>query len=46
VSTPANGAMREPTFGKVSRWRVLRRLVQIQRITAEYGLEEFSPAAG
>jgi ubiquinone biosynthesis protein len=33
--------MREPTFGKVSRWRVLRRLVQIQRITAEYGLQEF-----
>jgi ubiquinone biosynthesis protein len=33
--------MREPTFGKVSRWRVLRRLVQIQRITTEYGLQEF-----
>jgi len=41
VSVPASGAVREPTFGKVSRWRVLRRLVQIQRITAEYGLEEF-----
>jgi ubiquinone biosynthesis protein len=41
VSAPANGAVREPTFGKVSRWRVLRRLVQIQRITVEYGLEEF-----
>jgi ubiquinone biosynthesis protein len=41
VSAPANGAAREPTFGKVSRWRVLRRLVQIQRITAEYGLQEF-----
>ena len=25
----------------VSRWRVLRRLLQIQRVTAEYGLEEF-----
>ena len=41
MSAPANGAVREPTFGKVSRWRVLRRLVQIQRITVEYGLEEF-----
>jgi len=41
VSAPANGTTREPTFGKVSRWRVLRRLVQIQRITAEYGLDEF-----
>ena len=41
MSAPANGAMREPTFGKVSRWRVLRRLVQIQRITTEYGLQEF-----
>jgi ubiquinone biosynthesis protein len=41
VSAPANSAVREPTFGKVSRWRVLRRLVQIQRITVEYGLEEF-----
>lgn len=41
MSVPASGAVREPTFGKVSRWRVLRRLVQIQRITAEYGLEEF-----
>ncbi|MEY4377485.1 MAG: hypothetical protein RJB26_2035, partial [Pseudomonadota bacterium] len=30
-----------PSFGKVSRWRVLRRLVQIQRITAEFGLQEF-----
>ena len=27
--------------GKVSRWRVLRRLIEIQRITAEYGLQEF-----
>ena len=41
MSAPANGTTREPTFGKVSRWRVLRRLVQIQRITAEYGLDEF-----
>lgn len=41
MSAPANGAAREPIFGKVSRWRVLRRLVQIQRITAEYGLQEF-----
>ena len=41
MSAPANGAVREPTFGKVSHWRVLRRLVQIQRITVEYGLEEF-----
>ena len=41
MSAPANGAVREPTFGKVSRWRVLQRLVQIQRITVEYGLEEF-----
>ena len=41
MSAPAYGAVREPTFGKVSRWRVLRRLVQIQRITVEYGLEEF-----
>ena len=41
MSAPVDGAGREPTFGKVSRWRVLRRLVQIQRITAEYGLEEF-----
>ena len=41
MSAPANSAVREPTFGKVSRWRVLRRLVQIQRITVEYGLEEF-----
>ena len=41
MSAPANGAVREPTCGKVSRWRVLRRLVQIQRITVEYGLEEF-----
>jgi ubiquinone biosynthesis protein len=41
VSAPANSAVREPTFGKVSRWRVLQRLVQIQRITVEYGLEEF-----
>lgn len=41
MSAPANGAVREPTFGKVSRWRVLRRLVQIQRITTEYGLQEF-----
>ncbi len=41
MSAPANSAVREPTFGKVSRWRVLQRLVQIQRITVEYGLEEF-----
>jgi len=41
VSAPVDGAVREPTFGKVSRWRVLRRLVQIQRITTEYGLQEF-----
>ena len=41
MSASANGAAREPAFGKVSRWRVLRRLVQIQRITAEFGLQEF-----
>ncbi len=41
MSAPESGAPRDPTFGKVSRWRVLRRLVQIQRITAEFGLEEF-----
>ena len=41
MSTPLNDAVRAPTFGKVSRWRVLRRLVQIQRITTEYGLQEF-----
>ena len=41
MSAPVDGAVREPTFGKVSRWRVLRRLVQIQRITTEYGLQEF-----
>ncbi len=31
----------DPAAGKVSRWRVLRRLIEIQRITAEYGLQEF-----
>ena len=41
MSAAANGTPRDPSFGKVSRWRVLRRLVQIQRITAEFGLQEF-----
>ena len=41
MSSATHGTPRDPSFGKVSRWRVLRRLVQIQRITAEFGLQEF-----
>ena len=36
-----SGGVPLPATAATSPWRVLRRLVQIQRVTAEFGLEEF-----